>query len=621
MAKEDIKQVDPNTGAVTRRRFDMRDWKYIAEYVIDEWKARQGRRKDKELHWREIDRQVEMTPDLNFKKLNGKPDLAKAWMSEVELPLQAQALEVLTADGRRFMFPDTGYPFRAHAMTTDEYYNNVDFQSLILGDQNEVPSKMGQDDADKLVEGFIWHQFQQADFPTRVDQINAEAFKYGTGIGRARRETKTVYIDEARGVRKENQRIPVLVPCSVKNHYLDDSKPSAHSAQVLGPSHICHDYMRFENLAIAASRGSSDPNDEDGGWMAANLKGIEPDKDGYVHVLEMEGDIVVPRKTTRSIVVPGAIVTIVLGGETGGNASRGVVRFRFRKYPTSSYVLFPYHYECAGEAYPTGPLMKGRPIQMLATDAANRILDSAALKIQPPVGWDGSDPYMKAKGGAPIFPGAQWQSNDPNLIKAFVEVGGDPSVMSVVFQNALNLYAQLTGVMPPRLGAQTVSHTTAYAKNTELQQGAVRTIDYTNAAGRGPMLKWIDMSYRMGRDSVTSPVSFFIDAYGGFVQVTKDQLPEDATYEWLGAGGPQDENQKLQNMVNSALLALKIDQFNVSTGKPPRLDANNLIDEIMRRGGWLDLDAVTNSEAKLAGTAAPSQAVAAIQNLTQEQPQ
>jgi len=192
--------------------------------------------------------------------------------------------------------------------------------------------------------------------------------------------------------------------------------------------------------------------------------------------------------------------------------------------------------------------------------------------------------------------------------------------MSAVFQQASNLYAQLTGVMPARLGAQTISHTTAYAKNTELQQGAVRTIDYVNAAGNGGMLKWIDMSYQMGRDSITKPVSFFIEAYGGFVQVDKDHLPEAASYDWLGSGGPQDENQKMQQKVNSLLLAAKLDQINLSTQQPGHININGAIDQVLREGGWLDLDAITNARQTLGQPVGPGPAVAAIQNLAQQLP-
>ena len=624
-SQSDVKTVTPDAQVSSKRRFDQRDFNYIAEFVIEEHAKRQRERADTEKIWADIDRQIAMEPNVAYKKLpGGKIDADKHWMSEVEMPLQAQALEVLKADARRLMFPDNGQFFRAHAALTDDYLKTVEFQSLVLGDQTEVPSLITQDNADKLVEGFLLHQLSEGDFPSRVDRINAEGFKYGMGVGRARMETKNVWIDEARGLRKETDKLPVLVPCSIKNLYLDDPMPSIHSSQVLGPAHIWVDNIRFENLALAASHGSSDPDDEDGGWMANALTRLEPDDNGYVKLLEMEGDIIVPRKTVRSMVIPGAIVTVAVGGKDGGgNATRAVVRLRFRKNPFSSYLLFPYQYESSDCAYPTSPLMKGRPIQIMATEAANRMLDSAMLKIAPPIGWDRNDPVLAKQGGPKVHPYAKWGSNDPASIKAFSELGGDPSTMGSMMSNALSLYADLVGVLPARLGAQTISHTTAFAKDAELQRGAVRTVNYVNATGHGPMTKWLDMAYQMGRNTIgKQKVSFFIASYGGFVEVSKEQLPERAVFEWLGSGGPQDENQKLQNKVNGLLLAAKLDAINAQTQKPMRIDYNKAIDQVLREAGWTDLDSITSGQANLASAqVGPGPAVAALQNLALQQPQ
>lgn len=623
----DAQEVDKDGTVSKARKFDARDFRYLAEYVNDEYDRRKTERGDRERAWKDIDRQIAMEPEVSFKYIveNGtrKIDAKKAWMAETELPLQAQALEVLTADARRLMFPDTGLFFRAHAETTDEYLKRVEFQSIVMGDETEVPSRITQDNADKLVEGFLSNIYDQTDFETRIDRINAESFKYGMGVGRGRMETKNVYIHEARGVRKDTQRLPVLAPCSIKNLYLDKPISSMHSAQVLGQAHIAVDYMKFENLALAASKGSDDPKNENGGWMPQNIKNIIPDDKGYVTVLEMEGDIVVPRKTVRSIVIPGAIITVVRGKTGGDKDSSAVVRFRFRQSPFSSYLLFPYHYESADDSYPIGPLMKGRPVQMLATDAANRLLDCAMLNILPPVGWDRSDSYFASQGGPAIYPGALWGTTDPNSIKAHAEIGGDPSALASMFTQSLSLYAELTGVLPGRLGAQTNSHTTAFAKDAELQRGAVRTVDYVHSAGKGPMVRWLDMSYRMGRDALKAneKIRFYIDSYGGFVEIDKSHLPDAACFDWLGAGGPQDANQRMQNKVNAALLAVKLDQANLAMGKPSHLNMNSLIDEVMREGGWLDLDAVTEGSSNLAAAqVGPGPAVAAIQNLTQQQP-
>lgn len=619
-------EIDKDDGKETqKRRFDARDWEYIAEYIIEEKEQRKKDRRERERCWEEIDRQIAMEPLIEFKKLpNGLLDNKKKWMAETELPLQAQALEVLTADARRMMWADNAPWFRAHAEMTDEYLSSTDFQSLILGDEAEVPSKINQDNADKLVEGFLLHIFHQTfndeDLFTRVDRINAEAFKYGIGVGRGRMYAKNMYAKAKGGVRRETKRIPVLAPCSIKNLYLDNPKPSMHSSQLLEPAHIACDYIRFENLMMAANRGSDDPDDEDGGWMPKNLKDIVPDDKGYVSLLEMEGDIVVPRKTVRSIVIPGSIITVVVGGKDhSGAVTKGVIRFRYRKSPFPSYLLFPYHYESTDDPYPTSPLMKGRPVQMAATDALNRFLDSAMLKIAPPVGYDRTDMVFAQAGGPQIYPYALWETSDPQAINVFSDVGGDPSALAAAMAQMINLYAELTGVLPARLGAQTVSHTTAFAKDAELQRGAVRTVDYVRQVGHGALTRWLGMSYYMALNDLKArdTISFFIEAYGGFVEVTKDQLPPRAAFEWFGSGGPAEEQQKRQMRMQSLQLALQMDQMGAAMGKPPAVDINSAIAEVLRQGGWTDVDSIVGSAKSnaMAQPLPPADGLAALQQM------
>lgn len=603
--QKDAKEVTRGT-VKQARRFDARDFDFMAEYVVDEWSRRKTARKMRELHWKEIDRQLEMTPDVEFKYIIKEGvrllDVNKAWMAEMELPLQAQALEVLTADARRLRSADGKAWFRAHAEVTDEYLERVDFSSFILGDENDVPSQITQDNADKLVEGFQLFNFRQTDFDTRMDRIDAEAFKYGMGVGRARMDTKNIYIHEAKGVKKEKQKLPVIIPTSIKNTYLDDRPPSAHSAQVLGDAHIFEDRIKIQNLAMAANKGNKDPNDPDGGWMPAQLKKIEPDDDDFVTLVEMEGDIVVPRKTVRSVVIPGAIITVAVGVE----GKQGVVRFRYRKDPFSSYILFPYHYEHIDNPYPSSPLMKGRPVQIMATDALNRLMDSSALKNGPPVGYDPTSLAFTQSGGPRIQPNALWETIDE--IKVYTDVGGEPAALASIFSQAVNLYAELTGILPARLGAQTVSHTTAFAKDAELQRGAVRTVDYVNQSGHGPLTRWLDMSYKMGRDALGSreTIAFFIESYGGFVEISKSQLPDRSSFEWFGSGGPQDEAAKTQARLQALQLAISMDQLAISLGEQPTVDVGAAIREVLREGKWTDVDAITSVKEPGGGPAAAS---------------
>jgi len=596
-SQADVKEITPDAKTKAVRRFDLRDWQYLADYVYETYTERKRRRGDRERLWAEVDRQVSMMPDTAYKKLpNGRPDRKKLWMSEIEMPLQAQTLEILTADAQRMMIPTTGAWFTAHAEVTDEYLQRVDLSSMITGDENDVPSLIDQDNVDKLCTGLLMHQFRQLDLGSRVDRINAEAFKYGMGVGRARMQRKSVYIHEASGVRREDLEMPVLVPSSIKKTYLDDTEPSAHTVQQYGEMHIVEDSTTFEALVTAANKGSTDPNREDGGWMPKNLKGIEGDDDKRVMLLEAEGDLIVPRKTTRSLIIPGAIMTVVVGraGAKGGSATT-VVRMRFRKMPFSSYLLFPYHFEGACDVYPTSPLMKGHPLQVMATQAVNRLMDSAALKNAPPVSYDRDDQHFADRGGPVLHPYAIWATLSD--VKAHTEIGGDPGAIAEVARMAIAMYGELTGVMAPRIGAQTKSHTTAFSKNQEIERGAVRTVDYVNAAGRGPITRFLHMAYQMGRAAIPKTgITYFIDAYGGFVSVDKDQLPERVTFEWFGSAGPAEEQAKAAAKIQSVGMAAQLDQLAAARGEQPTLNIANAIKQTLREGGWTDVDAITNPE-------------------------
>lgn len=602
-SQTDVKEVGKE-GVRDKRKITAADWKTVAEHIADEHRSRKKRRKDREKHWEEIDRQIAMTPDLTFKTLpNGKVDPDKMWMSEMELPLQATALEVLTADARRMMFPGAKSWFGAKAYTTDEYLQKVDFQSFVAGDENEVPSQITQDNANKLVEGFLRNIHRQYDFTGTIDLVNSEAFKYGVGVGRMRMATKRVFLRTAKGIVKENKNLPILFPRSIKNTYLDDtSKKALNEGMMVGDSIIDCFQMKFEDVLLAAKKGSKDPDSQQGGWMPSNLKGIEPDDNGFVEVLEFEGDLIVPRKTTRSLFIPGAIVTAVIGSD-GSTHKENVIRFRFRKAPFNTNILFPYHQEDVDSPYAAGPLMKGRPVQIAATNALNRLMDAAALSNAPPIGYEKDDMTFASQGGPVIHPYAKWATLGEIKTYEFA----NPSAMLEVYLGLLQQYANLTGVNAPRLGQQTVSHTTAFAKDVEQQRGIARTVDYVQTVGQSALTQFLYMEYAMARESMRGEQSFWIDAYDGAVTIRKEHLPEMVDFEWFGAAGPAEEQAKQQSKLSSAQLALSIDQMGIQLGRPPEIQTGDLIKEVLREGGWTDVDAITNS-----GRAEPAPAVGGV---------
>lgn len=567
------------------------DFTKAAEFVIDETRRREQTqsRRDLERKIKEIDRQLEMEPDISHKiNEQGKVLKGHEWMPEMELPLQAQTLETLTADARRMTFPGSGPWMAAHALVDDDYLERVEISGLIAGDQNDVPSVINQDNVDQMCAGVQLHWQKQYNFRKSADQVNAEAFKYGVATGRVRLATKQQFRHQAQGTTRDDRRFPVLVPRSIKDTLLDDSPYAAlHEGHVIGPSNIFRKKMRLVDLMEAAAKGSNDPDREDGGWMPKNLKGIEADKNGFVNVVEFEGDMLIPRKTTDALFSPNSIVTVVEGGKSG------VVRWRNNQLSRSSYIQWPYHCEDVTDPYATSPLMKGAPVQKACVDMLNRMIMVAQIQAQPPVGYDKDDQNFAGRGGPPIHPGASWATvGDVKIYDV-----GDLASMLQIYISLLQQYADVTGVNAPRLGAQTVSHTTAFAKDVEQQRGTLRTVDYVNSSLEGPWGEYLSIAWELGRPTMRNE-NVYIPSYNGFVTVSAKQLPEDVMFEAIGAGGPSEEAAKDQKRQNAVNIVLQLDQLRAQykqLGVEPSVDYDKLIEQIMRSGGWTDVDELLNT--------------------------
>lgn len=562
---------------------------------MDEYKRRKNSRHHLELQWDEIDRQLRMEPDISHKLTSkGELDNAKAWMPEMELPLQSQALETLVADSRAMKFPDSGPWFSPHVALTDDYLDKVDLQSLITGDTNDVPSIINQDNVDKMVAGVLNYWMRQYDFYGHSDKIDAEAFKYGTGVGRTRLVTKSVFRTTAKGVVDENIEIPVLFPMPLRKTYLDDRDFSVlNEGFMVGSSTIFERSIHIEDLKMAA-KGSSDPDNKDGGWMP--IRNLDGDKDGLVKLIEYEGDLIIPRKTSGSIFLPNVIVTIV-DGHRGNSSFQDIIRFRFMSTPYSSYILFPYHSENLETPYSTGPLVKGWPVQKAAVDILNRLIEAAALNSQPPISYDKDDQFFAQGGGPSIFPGVQWGTTGD--IKAHQI--GDPSALFSIYIGLLQQYADVTGVTASRLGARTLSHTTAFAKDAEINRGTARTVDYVRSTLKGPLAQWLNVAWDIGRKSFKK-ADIYIDQYNGFVSLSKKHLPEMVTFDVHGSGGPQEEQARKAARLQSLQFAMQMDQINIQAGGQPEIDIASAIHEVLREGQWVDIDVITRTNQPAEGT-------------------
>lgn len=574
------------------------DFRLVAESIADELKGRQKRREDTEKHWAEIDRQLRMEPEVSHKKTaGGKIDENRKWMPEVELPLQAQSLELLLSDVRRLRFPKNQMFFQARAALTEKYlrrWNNAGspFPGERKGD--DPNSEINQDNADRLAAGLLSHWHAQYDFRSHVDLIDAQAIAYGFGAGRLKRVKRKILGYDARSTGPADQKIPVLIPRDTKKVYLDDSQHALmHEGHSLGPNIIQTRTMKLADLQAAAKAGGSDPKSEEGGYIGSEIKRLTPDKHGNVELAELEGDLVIERDS-EAVIEQNVIATIAMGS---GNNSVALVRVREGE-PFSSYLVHQYHLEGPQFVQGASPLMKGMPIARTAAQAMNRVIESGLLKTQPPVGYDRDDAYFAANGGPVVYPGAQWPTTENLNVQ---DLGGDPSVLFEIFSGLVQLYADVTGVTPPRLGAQTKSHTTAFAKDVELQQGAVRTVDYVNSTLEGPMTRLLQLEYRMGLSELRGRQTIFIEPWNEFVSITKQHLPDIVRFLAIGSGAPGEDQARMQERLASAQTALQIDQLAVQLGRQPKIEHGELVEHILSEGGWTDVSAIVRAEGATEG--------------------
>lgn len=566
-----------------RRRFRREDFKYIADHIAEEYDRRKKSRGHLDRVIKEIDRQVAMIPNKSH-KTDPNTGLALAerkWMAEVEPPLQAETLETLVSDADNLLFPKSGPWYGAHADMSDEYLARADLTSFIAGDDEEVESKLTQDDVDNIVRDYGNHLRGQYDFRGNIALINAEAFCYGIGLGRVKVNRKKVYLPTARGIVKQEQKIPTLVPRSVKSTFVDDREHiTQQEGWMVGPLEIFWKRVALHDLAMTAKKGSRDPRAENGGWVAANVARLKADDKGLVEVLEAEGDLLIPRKSTDPIYVPNVIVDVAIGKN-----DREVVRVRFREGPHQSLLRFPYFQEHIGNPYATSPLRKGHPLQAAVADAMMQVSDAAALNVKPPIGYDRNDLFFAERGGPVIEPGAQWGTIGDIKVHQFASTRD----MLQYLQLATSFYADVAGMHRARLGAQTVSHTTAFAKNAELQRGSVRTVRYTESTLRGPLTQFLGMEYALGRAAIgRGRAKFYSPHVRGFLDVRQAQLPDDAVFEAHGSGGPAEEREKRELKMAALAQAIEMDGLLMQRQQPPNMNIRQIQERTLYEGGWSD---------------------------------
>lgn len=563
-------------------QFSDNEWDRIGASIKEEKeeRAKTPRRRDLEMRWAQIDRQLSMIPVERVLDSGSKD----AWMPNTEWPTQFNALEVILDDADRMSFPQGREWFTVSSYMSDKYVNRFEKRREkfpLIGD-DATPIIFTQETADILVKAVFDHFHSIYDFRGMNKLLMGEEIKYGTSDSLIR-ATKHPHFDE--NSRGKMITGPALVPFSIKNTYLDDS-PTAVLREGFKKrgTIIRQSHKHLEDLKRAARAGGAER-----GWRMSAVNQLEAqmEKDknkDQIEILVSDGDHFLIDRW-----LPNTRITVAVA-----NNDRKVIRFE--EDQDNEHLTGYYLRDDVNSPYGVSPLMKGAPIQQALSEGVNRMMMVAALEGEPPVAYDRYDAALAAQGGPDLGPGGQNGLENPDSIKKIFDL--NPESMVVVVQFLNKAYEDVTGVNDPRRGAETKSHTTAFAKDIESARGQVRTESYVEDRERGLMTTMLHKEYKIIKRTITKPTPIFVDAKGikGWVVVSAADLPDQIGIIVHGALGPLAERENIEtkqaafvNIIDLQLKGAQLQQAQVPV-KLAEVDIEAMQKEIAQDSGINDTE-------------------------------
>jgi hypothetical protein len=272
----------------------------------------------------------------------------------------------------------------------------------------------------------------------------------------------------------------------------------------------------------------------------------EEEKKDQIEVLVSDGDHLLEGEW-----LPNTRITVAVGK----NNNRVI---RFEEDKDNEHVNGYYLRDDVNSPYASSPLMKGAPIQEALSEGMNRMMASAILNAEPPMAYDRYDTAMAAMGGPQISPGALNGLEDPESLRQVLQT--DPQALMAVAQFLMKAYEDVTGVNDPRRGAETKSHTTAFAKDVEAARGQVRTDDYVSDRQEGLMTTILHKEYKIIKRVLQRPRPIFVNANGikGWVNISAQDLPDLIGVTVHGALGPLAERENIEAKRNAFQLIIQM---------------------------------------------------------------
>ena len=486
---------------VKKRRITKADWAKVESHIAEELHARQSspKRKLHERIWTEVDRQVAMQP---MKRIVEGREVSD-WHSTIELGELAKASEVLTADVRRMVFPHSRAWFAPHS------------------DLGEVPAEQ-QKLFDGTLRSFMGQQHADFGLKARFELSVKEALHHGSFVAEVLVESrKKVY----EGSKVERLKAPVWQPHSMWNCYPDPSAAVVGTDMFYEGSMLITKSMprhKVEEMAVGE------------GWM--NIAEIpKKGKGDDVELVYYYGDLFIERGDGDIFLPNCKAIT----------ANAKIIYYLPNETPFVPIIFAGYERIDIRDPYYTSPIVKLSPTQKLASIMANKFIDGIALKVEPPIVYDGSDAYFVQTDGPQIAPGTKSPTKGMANFK-IIDVG-DPTWASAGMEAAIRQIQGGTGVDAVRAGAAAADRKTATEVMKVSQGGEIRTVDFVSKLEDQGLRPFLYMQHVLNRKHLDG-YAFYNDEMNApdFMRMNRADLPESITFEVVGSKGLLGEEERTQ---------------------------------------------------------------------------
>jgi hypothetical protein len=497
----EAKKAVTQMAEVKKRTITEDDWSSIESYISSELGARKNLtfRKDHEAIWTEVDRQVAMKP---MKRIVDDKEVAD-WHSTIELGELSKASEVISADVRRMIFPQARSWFESHSEM----------------DQEQEPMRK---EIEGAIRGMMSQQHMDFGFKARFDLSVKEALHHGSFVVEVDMESRLKVSD---GYRVENLSAPVWIPHSMWNCYPDSSPSVIGTDMFYAGSMIIVSFIPLHRLKDMA-RGD--------GWMNVD-KIPEPKKDQDVELVTYYGDLVVPKQDGEIYLPNCKAIT----------ANKKIIYYKALEMPYIPIIYSGYERQDVRNPYYTSPIIKLSPMQKLGSVLANKYIEAIALDIEPPIIYDGNDPYFVQHGGPTIAPGAKNPTKGSAEWKTMKV--GDPRSAANGLEMAINQIQTGTGVNAIRAGGSAADRQTATEVVKTSQAGEIRVVDFVDKLETQALRPFLYMQHTLNKKHLKG-YSFYNPEMDSpdFMRASKKDLPEYIHFEVVGSKGLLGEEQRTQ---------------------------------------------------------------------------